>query len=72
MTVLTWLTDFTSGHTAVSKHLRQWNTDVFMFSGSKNPQITLKLAEIRTDHLGRVSIVIFVFFYIHFIMVSTW
>lgn len=25
------------------------------YSGSKNPQITLKLAEIRTDHLGRVS-----------------
>lgn len=25
------------------------------FSGSKNPDITLKIAEIRTDSLGKVS-----------------
>lgn len=28
----------------------------FLLSGSKNPQATLKLAEIKTDHQGRVSL----------------
>lgn len=28
---------------------------VSLFTGSKNPQATLKLAEIKTDHQGRVS-----------------
>lgn len=26
-----------------------------LFLGSKNPEVALKLAEIRTDHLGKVS-----------------
>lgn len=29
---------------------------MFLFTGSKNPQATLKLAEIKTDHQGRVSL----------------
>lgn len=29
---------------------------MYLFTGSKNPQATLKLAEIKTDHQGRVSL----------------
>lgn len=35
-----------------------------LFTGSKNPQATLKLAEIKTDHQGRVSVIIFISSYL--------
>uniref|UniRef100_A0AAY4D7Z0 dipeptidyl-peptidase IV n=1 Tax=Denticeps clupeoides TaxID=299321 RepID=A0AAY4D7Z0_9TELE len=39
-----------------SPALEERKADVYRYprTGSKNPQITLKLAEIRTDHLGRI------------------
>ncbi|KAM4629639.1 dipeptidyl peptidase 9 isoform 2-T3 [Polymixia lowei] len=39
-----------------SPALEERKTDTYRYprTGSKNPEITLKLAEIRTDHLGRI------------------
>uniref|UniRef100_A0A667YSC5 dipeptidyl-peptidase IV n=1 Tax=Myripristis murdjan TaxID=586833 RepID=A0A667YSC5_9TELE len=40
-----------------SPALEERKTDVYRYprTGSKNPEVSLKLAEIRTDHLGKVS-----------------
>lgn len=37
---------------------------ISLFTGSKNPQATLKLAEIKTDHQGRVSLSLPVFVFL--------
>jgi len=52
---MTLINDSSEQEPRVVSHFRLIQICFVLFPGSKNPEINLKIAEIRTDGLGKVS-----------------